>query len=63
MSWSQREELTVKIVVQKLGDEDYVALAECGPSKDRFRGTEPENAFRAACDWAAHRVQKDDRPS
>jgi hypothetical protein len=63
MSWSRREELTVKIVVQKLGEEDYVALAECGPSKDRFRGTEPENAFRTACDWAAHRVQKDDPPA
>jgi len=63
MGWSQKEEVTVTIVVQKLGEDDYVALAECSPGKDRFRGTEPEVAFRTACEWAAKRVAKDDPPA
>ena len=59
MGWTQRKEVTVTIVVEKLGDDDYVAVAQTGDSKDRFRGTEPEAAFRTACDWAAKRVGKD----
>ena len=59
MAWSQRTEVTVTVVVEKLGDEDYVAAAQIGDRKDRFRGTEPEAAFRAACEWAAKHVAKD----
>lgn len=62
MDWAQREEVTVTVVVQKLGEGDYVALAQSGPRKDRFRGTEPEQAFRTACEWAAKDVAKD-RPA
>lgn len=60
MGWARRREVTVTVVVQKLGDEDYVALAQSGPRKDRFRGTEPESAFRTACDWAAKGVARDE---
>lgn len=60
MGWARRQEVTVTVVVQKLGEEDYVALAQNGPRKDRFRGTEPENAFRTACEWAAKDVRKDE---
>ena len=59
MTWSQRTDVTVTIVVEKLGDEDYVAAAQTGHGRDRFRGTEPEAAFRAACEWAAKHVAKD----
>lgn len=59
MAWSERAEIAVNIVVQKLGDEDYVAEARTGDRRDRFRGTEPEAAFRTACDWAAKYVAKD----
>ncbi len=59
MAWSQRTDVTVKIVVEKLGEEDYVAAAQTGDRRDRFRGTEPEAAFRTACDWAAKDVAKD----
>ncbi len=59
MGWSQRKEVTVTIVVEKLDDDDYVAVAQSGDRKDRFRGTEPEAAFRTACDWAAKDVRKD----
>lgn len=59
MAWSQRTDVEVTIVVEKLGDEDYVAAARTGDKRDRFRGTEPEAAFRTACDWAAKHVAKD----
>lgn len=59
MAWSQRTDVTVTVVVEKLGDEDYVAAAQTGDRKDRFRGTEPEAAFRRACEWAAKHVAKD----
>lgn len=59
MAWSEREEITVNIVVQKLGEEDYVAEASTGDRRDRFRGTEPDAAFRTACEWAARYVAKD----
>lgn len=60
MSWSRRKEVTVTVVVQKLGEEDYVAIAKSGHGKDRFRGTDPEGAFRNACEWAAKDVRRDD---
>lgn len=60
MGWARREEVTVTVVVQKLGEEDYVAVAQSGPRKDRFRSTDPEKAFRTACDWAAKDVRKDE---
>ena len=63
MGWSQREEVAVSIVVQKLGEEDYVAVAKCGAKRDRFRGTEPENAFRTACEWATRDIEKDLPPA
>ena len=59
MAWSQRTDVTVTIVVEKVGDEDYVAAAQTGDRRDRFRGTEPEAAFRTACEWAAKSVAKD----
>ena len=60
MAWSRREAVTVTVVVQKLGDEDYVAIAQNGHKKDRFRGTDPEAAFRTACEWAAKDIRKDE---
>ncbi len=60
MSWLRRREVKVAVVVEKLGEDDYIAIAQAGPGKDRFRGTDPESAFRNACDWATKEVRKDD---
>jgi len=60
MTWSRRTEATVTIVVQKLGEEEYVALAQSGRRKDQLRGSSPEAAFRHACDWAAKDIRRDE---
>ncbi len=60
MSWTTRKEARVTVVVERLGEDDYIAVAQAGRGKDRFRGTDPEGAFRHACDWAAKEVRKDD---
>jgi len=63
MTWSRRTEATITIVVQKLGDEDYVALAQSGHKKDRLRASSPEAALRHACDWAAKDIRRDEPSS
>ena len=60
MTWTRRKELTVTVVVQKLGEDDYLALAQVARAKDRFRGTDPGDAFRIASEWATKEVRKDD---